>query len=148
MIAGRLFLAHDRNVMIGSVHGRTHKIGSAGIQSDILFINVFFMNGFCHQTAIGSHHETAHFRAEAHISHARRNQYLFVHSAHAVADGLDIIRLLIRPVGNAHSSGQIDKGNVTACLFLKFYRHFKQNFRQRRIIFVGHRIDGQKSVTS
>ena len=48
-----------RFMMVRAVHGRAHQINCTGIYSNILFVRVLFVNRFCHQTSIGTHHKTS-----------------------------------------------------------------------------------------
>ena len=104
------------------------------------------MDGLCHKDSVGPKHKPAQLRAQGHIPHPGRDENLLVGLSHALADNRDVIGLLIRPVGNAHAAGQVDKGDVGPCLLLKLHRQLKENPCQHRIIFIGHRIAGQKSV--
>ena len=53
VVAGGSFLAQHGDVVIGTVHGRTHQVGSAGVYTDILLIGVLFVDRLGHQCAVG-----------------------------------------------------------------------------------------------
>ena len=106
VVAGSVLLAHDRDMMVGSVHGGPHQVRGAGVDPDIFLVDVFLMNGRRHQAAIGAHHEAAHLGIDRHIAHAGRNQNLLIYPADTLADGADVVGLLIGSVRNAHAAGK------------------------------------------
>ena len=61
---------------------------------------------------------------------------------------MNIIRFLIRFVRNSHTAGQIDKFNISTCLFFQFYSDFKQYFCQHRIVLIGYRVACQKCMNT
>ena len=146
MVAGQVLLPHDRNVMVSSIHGRTHQVHRAGVHTDIFLISMLLMDRPGHQTSVGSHHKPAQLCIKRHVAHPRGNQHLFIHPAHAVPDDPDVIGLLIRAVRNPDPAGQIDEFDMASCLLLKFYRHFKQDLGQHGIILISHRIAGKKGM--
>ena len=54
VIAGLVFLAQHSDVMVCAIHGRTHQVGSAGVQTDVLLIDMLFVDGRCHQSTVGA----------------------------------------------------------------------------------------------
>ena len=52
MIAWFVLFAHNGDMMVCTIHSRTHQVYCAGIYTDILFVGVFLMDGFCYQAAI------------------------------------------------------------------------------------------------
>ena len=104
------------------------------------------MDRLSYQTAVRSHHETPHFSINIHISHTRRNQDIIVNFLHAGTDDTDIIGCLLRPVGNSHTAGQIDKVHFHSCFLFDFHAKFKQGLCQCRIIIVGHCIGYQERM--
>ena len=89
VIAGRVLLSHDSDMVISAVHGRAHQVYCAGVYADILFIGMLFMNGLCHQTAVGAHHKAAELRINRHVAHAGRHKHFFINLAHAFSDAAD-----------------------------------------------------------
>ena len=67
VVAGSILFAHDGNVMISAVHRRAHQVDCTRIHTDVLFVGMFFVDGFCYQAAIGTHHETAKFGEDGDI---------------------------------------------------------------------------------
>ena len=105
MVTGRRLLAKHCDVMIGTVHRRSHQIDSAGINTNILLMGMFLMNGRCYQAAVRSHHITSQFCINRYISHTCRYKHLFINLANAFANHANIVRLLFRIVGNSDSAG-------------------------------------------
>ena len=146
MIAGGILLAQHRNMMVRAVHGRTHQIGGTGIHTDVFFIGVLFVDGFRHQTAIGTQQEPAQLGENGHIAHPRRDQNFLISLPDAFTDDGNIIFRLFGTVGDADAAGQIDKGNVTARFPLQFHGSLEQNPGQRRVIFIGNGVGGQERM--
>ena len=136
VIARRIFFAHYCNVMVSSVHCRTHKVNRTCIYTNVFFMCMFLVDCSCNQASIRSHHETSHLCIDCDISHTCRYQYFFVYTADTITDRTNIIRLLIWFVRNTYTTGQVDEFDVYTCFLLKFYRNFKQYFRKHRIIFI------------
>ena len=45
VVAGSVLLAQHGDVVVGAVHGRAHQVGGTGVHTDILLINVLFVDG-------------------------------------------------------------------------------------------------------
>ena len=65
---------------------------------------------------------------------------------YALTDHADIIRYLIRSIGNPHATGKIDKGNLNTGLFFQLDYKFKQSLCQSRVIIIRHGIAYQKGM--
>ena len=148
MVAGRIFLAQHRDVMISTVHRGTHQVRRARIHADIFFVNMLLMHRLRYQRTVRSHHETSHLGINCDISHACRNQYLFVNLSDALADRQNIVRLLIGTIRNADTARQIDKRNIRSGFFFQLHSKLKQLLCQLWIIFVRHRVARQKCVNT
>ena len=107
---------------------------------------MLLMAGGRHQRAVGREHKAAKLRANAHIAHAGRHEHLLIRLAHALADGHDVVGLILRAIGNAHASGEIDKRDMRAGLTVQIDGGLKENARQRRIIRIGQRIRREESM--
>ena len=70
------------------------------------------MDGFRYQSAIRSCHKTAQFCEDGNIIHTCRNQNFLIYFFHTGSDNTDIIRLLIRFVGNSNTTGKVDESDV------------------------------------
>ena len=53
VVAGGVLLAQHGDVVVSAVHGGAHQVGSTGIQTDVLLVDVLFVDGGCHQRAVG-----------------------------------------------------------------------------------------------
>src|SRR5699024_3368682 len=76
VVAGGVLLAQHRDVVVGAVHGRAHQVGGAGVQADVLLIDVLFVDGGGDQRAVGPGHEPAHLGKDGNVPHAGRDQDL------------------------------------------------------------------------
>ena len=116
MIVRRRLFAEYGNVVVGAVHGRTHQIDRTGIHADVIFVNVFLMNGLGDKRAVGSQHEAAHLRINRDLTESRGNQDFLVNPLHLSADLRNIVGALFRAIGDAHASREVDEGNLRARL--------------------------------
>ena len=135
-------------MMISPVHGRPHQVHCAGVYSCILLVGMLLMNHLRHQVPVRPHHIASQFCIDCYLSHSRRNQNFLISLPHALAYHPDIIRLLIRVIGNADPTGKIDKGNMCPGFLLQLCRQLKQLSGQCRIVLVGHSIAGKESMYS
>ena len=51
MVAGSVFLAHNSNMMIGTIDSGTHQVSSAGITTDIFFVDMLLVDSGSYQSA-------------------------------------------------------------------------------------------------
>ena len=140
VVARLIFFSHHRDVVVSAVHCRPHQIDRAGITADVLFVDVFLMDGAGNESAVRSHHETAHFRVNCNIAHAGRNENFIVHFMYTLANHADVIAFLIRFVRNSDAAGKIDEFNLHARLFLQLYSQLKQCFCQNWVVIIGYGI--------
>ena len=56
MVAGSVFLAQHRYVMIRTIHCRSHKIAGTGVNADILLVDVLLMNALCYKMTVRRKH--------------------------------------------------------------------------------------------
>ena len=146
MVAGLVFLAQHSDVMVCAIHGGTHQVGSAGVQTDVLLIDMLFVDGRCHQSTVGAGGKAAHLGKDGHITHAGRHQDLLKLSAHALTDGHDVIFGLLRTVRDTHTAGQVDVADVHAGGLLHPDCQLEQDACQLRIVFIGNGVGGEESV--
>ncbi len=52
MVTWLVLFSHNGNVMVSTIHSRTHQVYRTGIYTDVLLMCMFLVDGFCHQTAI------------------------------------------------------------------------------------------------
>ena len=146
MIAGGVFLAQHRDVMVRAVHRRAHQVAGAGVHADVLLVGVLLVAGGRHQRAVGAEHEAAQLRADAHVAHAGGHEHLFIGLAHALADGRDVVLRILRAVCDAHAAGEVDQRDVRAGLAVQLHRRLKQDARQHRVVRVGQRVGREERV--
>ena len=136
VVAGRVLLAHDRDMVIRPVHGRTHQVTCAGICADVLLIDVLCVDRARHEMTVRCEHKAAEFGVQRHITHAGRHKDLLIRPAHAFADDGDVIGRLIRPVRDTDAAGEVNERDMAAGLLLQLRRQPEKHTRQRGIVFV------------
>ena len=139
-------LANYRNVVVSAIHGRADQIDGTCVDTDIVLIDLLFVDGLGDQAAVGAHHKAAHLGADGHIAHAGRNQNLVVGCVYALADGVDVVSLLLGQVGDTHTAGQIDKGDMCAGLALQAHGKFKEDACELGIVVVSDGVTGKEGM--
>ena len=104
-LVGTTGLAHHRNVVVSAIHGRTNEVDGTCVHADIVLVDPLFVDGLGDQASVGAHHKAAHLGADRHIAHAGGNQNLVVGCVYALADGVDVVSLLLGQIGDAHATG-------------------------------------------
>ena len=104
------------------------------------------MDGLGDQAAVGPHHKAAHLGANGHIAHAGRNQDLVVGRVHPLADGVDVVGLLLGQVGDADAAGQVDEGDMCAGLALQAHGKFKEDACELGIVVVSDGVTGKEGM--
>ena len=104
------------------------------------------MDGLGDQAAVGAHHKAAHLGADGHIAHAGRNQDLVVCRVHPLADGVNVVGLLLGQIGDADAAGQIDEGDMCAGLALQAHGKLKEDAREFGVVVVGDGVAGKECV--
>ena len=104
-LVGATRLAHHRNVVVGAIHGRADQIDGACVDTDIVLVDLLLVDGLGDQAAVGAHHKAAHLGADGHIAHAGGNQDLVVGRVHSLADGVNVVGLLLGQIGDADAAG-------------------------------------------
>ena len=104
------------------------------------------MDGLGDQAAVGAHHKAAHLGADGYIAHAGRNQDLVVGRVHPLADGVNVVGLLLGQVGDADAAGQIDEGDMCAGLALQAHGKPKEDARELGVVVVGDGVAGKECV--
>ena len=146
VVAGRVLLAHDGDVMVRAVHGRAHEVRGAGVHADVFLIDVLVVQAAGDEHAVRGEHEAAQLRIDGHVAHARGDERLLIRAAHALADGRDVGRRLAGPVGDAHAARQIHKRHVRARLIAQAHGRLKQQPRQRGVVRARQRVGRQQRV--
>ena len=114
-------------MVVGPIHGGPHQVGCAGVHPDVLLVDVLLVGGPGDQTAVGRQQEAAQLGADGHIPHPGGDQHLLIGAAHPLPDNGDVVGGLLRAVGHPYAAGQVDEGDVTACLFLQLHSHPEQD---------------------
>ena len=109
VVAGLIFLAHNRNMMICAVDGRTHKVSGTSVKTDILLVDMLFTDSLSNKRTVGCKHISAKLCEDSYIAHTCGNEYFFVSLADALTDNLYIVCGLVRLIRNAYTTGQIDE---------------------------------------
>ena len=146
VVAGLVLLAHDGNVVIGTIHGRAHQVGRAGVHADIIFIGLLLVEDPGDQMAVGGQHKTAKLGTQGHVAHTGGDQDILIGPADPLADDGDVVGGLVGEIGHAHAAGQVDEGDVAAGLVFQLHGHLEQDGGQGRVILVGQGVGGQKGV--
>ena len=67
---------------------------------------------------------------------------------YAFADGVDVIGLLLGQVGDTHTAGQVDKGDMRTGLALQTHGQLKEDACELGIVVVGDGVAGEESVNA
>ena len=135
-------------MMVSPIHGRSHQVHSAGIHADVFLVGVLFMNGSCDQPSVRPQHEASKLRIDGHIPHPFRHQDFFINLPDSFSNGLNVVWLLSRTVGDPDPARQVNKGDVSPCFFFQLHRQFKKHLCKKGIIFICHRVAGKESMDS
>ena len=146
VVAGRVLLAQDRDVVVRAVHGRAHEVGRAGVQAHVLLVRVLDVQHAGDEGAVGAGHVAAKLGLDGHVVEARGHEDLLVLRAHAAADGQDVRGLLLRAVGDAHAAGQVHKRDLHAQLPVQVRRQLEQLRGKARVVGVVRRVGGEERV--
>ena len=88
-------LSHHRNVVVGTIHSGTNEVDGACVHADIVLVDLLLVDGLGDQAAVGAHHKATHLGVDGHIAHAGGDQNLVVGCVYALADGVDVVSLLL-----------------------------------------------------
>ena len=133
-------------MVVSAIHGGTNEVDGTGVHADIVLVDLLLVDSLGDQAAVGPHHKAAHLGANGHIAHAGRNQDLVVGRVHPLADGVDVVGLLLGQVGDADAAGQVDEGDM--CVGLAFQAHgkLKEDAREFGVVVVGDGVAGKECV--
>ena len=65
---------------------------------------------------------------------------------YALANGVDVVRLLLGQVGDTHTAGQVDEGDMCARLALQTHGKLKEDARELGVVVVGDGVAGEEGV--
>ena len=136
-----VFFADHGDVVVRAIEGGTHQVGHAGVEADVIAVDVFAVDGVRYQIAVGCHDDAAIFREDVEWRKPRRNNDFFVLLADARADAFQIDRRLFGTIRHADTTTQIDKVELDANFLADFDHEFKEHApgfnKVFRIEFVG-----------
>ena len=121
-------------MVISAVHGGAHQVCGAGVQTDILLIDVLFVDDGGHQCAVGAGGKAAHLAEDGHIAHTGRHKDLLKLFAHTLANGHDVVLGLLRAVRDAHAAGQVDIADMRTGSLLHPDSQLEQDACQLRVV--------------
>ena len=133
-------------MVVSAIHGGTNEVDGTGVHADIVLVDLLLVDSLGDQAAVGAHHKAAHLGADGHIVHAGGNQDLVVCRVYSLADGANVVGLLLGQVGDADAAGQIDEGDVCAGLALQAYGKLKEDARELGVVVVGDSVAGKECV--
>ena len=133
-------------MVVGTIHSGTNEVDGACVHADIVLVDLLLVDGLGDQAAVGAHHKATHLGVDGHIAHAGGDQNLVVGYVYALADGVDVVSLLLGQVGDTHTAGQIDKGDMCACLALQAHGKLKEDARELGVVVVRDGVAGKEGM--
>ena len=79
---------------------------------------MLFMHGPGYKVSIRGQHKAAQLCIESHIPQTGGHQNFLIGLADALTNHGDVVFRLIRVIGNAHTAGEVDKGDAAAGFLL------------------------------
>ena len=146
MVAWRVFLAEDGDVMVCAVHRRAHEVDRTGVHAGILLIGMLEVDDLRDQCAVWCQHEAAHLGEDADVAETVRYEDLIEYAMNALADRLDVVRFLVRLVWHADTAGEVDEVERDAGLCLDLDSELEELLRQGRVVIVRYRVRCEKGV--
>ena len=128
MILRRVFLAHDSDMVIRTVHAGTHEVSHAGVDANVFLPDMFMVNRRRDEITVRTCNGAAAFKRHADIAETGRNHDFFVMSLNALAEFIIIDEGLFRFVGQSNAAAEIEKFDVDADVLLYVYSQFKHHF--------------------
>ena len=65
---------------------------------------------------------------------------------YALADGVDVVGLLLGQVGDTHAAGQVNEGDMSARLALQAHGKLKEDARELGVVIVGDGVAGKEGM--
>ena len=117
VVAGLIFFAKNGDVVVSTVHRRTHKVTGTGVYTGVFFVDMFLVNTFGDEIAIGTQHKSSQLREDRHIPQSGGDKDFFKLRSDTLANYFYIIWLFVRRVGDSDAAGEIDKPDVGSGFF-------------------------------
>ena len=130
VVAGRRFLAGDRDVVVGAVHRGAHEVRHAGVEADVVLVGLFLVDGRRDEPAGGAGDGAAALGEDRDVAEAGGNHELIVELVDALADLHEVERLLLGTVGNAEAAAEVHELDVDAEALLELAREREHEFRR------------------
>ena len=146
VVTWRVLLPEDGDVVVSAVHRRAHEVDRTGIDTGILLIGMLEVNDLRDQCAVWCQHEAAHLGEDADVAEAVRHEHFIKYAMNALADRLDVVRLLVRLVWHADTAGEVDEVERDAGLCLDLDGELEELLRKGRVVIVRYRVRGEEGV--
>ena len=104
MITWLILFAKDCDVMVCTIHSRSHEVDCTCVHSDVLLVCVLLMDSCCNQVSVRCQHETSELCEDSNITHSCWYENLLVYLSYTLADDHDVIWLLVRCVWDSYSA--------------------------------------------
>ena len=104
MITWLILLAENCDVMVCTVHSRSHEVDCTCVHSDVLLVCVLLMDGCCNQVSVRCQHETSELCEDSYITHACRYKHFLIYLSDTLADDHDVIWLFVRCIWDSNST--------------------------------------------
>ena len=148
LVCGSIFFTENGDMMICTVHGRSHKVNCAGVNSGVLLVGVLEVDDLCDESAVRTCHESSHLCKDTDVSQAVWNQYLVKNLMYTGTDDFNVIALLVGLVRYAYTAGKIDEVKLNSGLILYSHCKLKKLLCKCRIIIIGYCIGGKEGMHS
>ena len=106
--------------MIGAVHARPHQVGHGRVDAHVIAIRLLAMGNLSHKVTVWSCDTATVFHHDPKFWDAFVNDFLLIQLAQPISEILPRERCLIRLIGNAHSTAQVDEFQSDALISVKF----------------------------
>lgn len=98
--------------MVSAVHGRAHKVRHAGVQADVIFIGLLFVDGGGHQIAVGTGDAAAQLHGQGQPREPGGDDDFLVGRLYSGGDAFHVHSVLLRPVGDADAAPRFTNSSL------------------------------------
>ena len=112
-----LFFAGHLYFVVGAVHARPHKVGHARVRSDVVAVNMLFVDRLCNKIAVGAGDYARAFHIQPDFFSRKQGIFFnarFVRAFNALRDKFVIDGFLLFFVRNTHAAADVDKLHIDA----------------------------------
>ena len=114
-----VFTSEHCDVVVGAVHAWSHEICHTGIDTDIVAIDVFVMDGGGNEEAVWSCDHASVFHEDSHGVEWSSGDHGFVEFADTLADVVEVDGLLFGAVGDADTATEVYEFDADAELCME-----------------------------